>query len=100
MDEQVQKLTGSESLSAEIEKQAENLRAEAKRAGEKLVAAAEQQRDKLVEEAAKKGKLAEIAAKAAGEKLVIYWIVIENKERWYDIVSGRYFKTSKRSRRF
>lgn len=70
LDEQVQKLTGSESLSAEIEKQAENLRAEAKRAGEKLVAAAEQQRDKLVEEAAKKGKLAEIAAKAAGEKLV------------------------------
>ena len=70
LDEQVQKLTGSESLSAEIEKQAENLRAEAKRAGEKLVAAAEQQRDKLVEEAAKKGKLAEVAAKAAGEKLV------------------------------
>ena len=70
LDEQVQKLTGSESLSAEIEKQADNLRAEAKRAGEKLVAAAEQQRDKLVEEAAKKGKLAEIAAKAAGEKLV------------------------------
>ncbi len=70
LDEQVQKLTGSESFSAEIEKQAENLRAEAKRAGEKLVAAAEQQRDKLVEEAAKKGKLAEIAAKAAGEKLV------------------------------
>lgn len=70
LDEQVQKLTGSESLSAEIEKQAENLRAEAKRAGEKLVAAAEQQRDKLVEEAAKKGKLAEVAAKAAGDKLV------------------------------
>ena len=70
LDEQVQKLTGSESLSAEIEKQAENLRAEAKRAGEKLVAAAETQRNKLVEEAAKKGKLAEIAAKAAGDKLV------------------------------
>lgn len=70
LDEQVQKLTGSESLSAEIEKQAENLRAEAKRAGEKLVAAAEAQRDKLVEEAAKKGKLAEVAAKAAGDKLV------------------------------
>lgn len=70
LDEQVQKLTGSESLSAEIEKQAENLRAEAKRAGEKLVAAAEEQRDKLVEEASKKGKLAEVAAKAAGDKLV------------------------------
>lgn len=69
LDEQVQKLTGSESLSAEIEKQAENLRAEAKRAGEKLVTAAEEQRAKLVEEASKKGKLAEVAAKAAGDKL-------------------------------
>lgn len=70
LDEQVQKLTGSESLSAEIEKQAENLRAEAQRAGEKLVTAAEEQSAKLVAEAAKKGKLAEIAAKAAGDKLV------------------------------
>lgn len=70
LDEQVQKLTGSESLSAEIEKQAERLRAEAVEAGAKLVAAAEAQRDKLVEEASKKGKLAEIAAKAAGDKLV------------------------------
>lgn len=70
VDEQIQKLTGSESLSAEIEKQAENLRAEAQRAGEKLVAAAEEQSAKLVAEAAKKGKLAEVAAKAAGDKLV------------------------------
>ena len=70
VDEQVQKLPGSESLSAEIDKQAENLRQEARRAGEKLVAAAEEQSAKLVSEAAKKGKLAEIAAKAAGDKLV------------------------------
>ena len=70
LDEQVKKLTGSESLSAEIEKQAENLRAEAKRAGEKLVTAAEEQRAKLVEEASKKGKLAQVAAQAAGDKLV------------------------------
>lgn len=70
VDEQVQKLTGSESLSAEIDKQAENLRQEARRAGEKLVAAAEEQSAKLVSEAAKKGKVAEIAAKAAGDKLV------------------------------
>ena len=33
VDEQIQKLTGSESLSEEIQKQAENLRAEAKRTG-------------------------------------------------------------------
>lgn len=70
LDEQVKKLTGSESLSAEIEKQAENLRAEAKRAGEKLVTSAEEQRAKLVEEASKKGKLAQVAAQAAGDKLV------------------------------
>ncbi len=70
IDQQVQRLTGSESLSAEIAKQAERLRAEAQRAGEKLVASAEQQRDKLVEEASSKGKLAQVAAKAAGDKLV------------------------------
>lgn len=70
LDEQVKKLTGSESLSEEIQKQAENLRQEAQRAGEKLVAAAEAQRTKLVEEASKKGKLAQVAAQAAGDKLV------------------------------
>ena len=70
VNEQVQKLTGSETLSEEIEKQAENLRQEAHRAGEKLVAAAEEQSAKLVAEASKKSKLAEIAAKAAGDKLV------------------------------
>lgn len=70
LDGQVQKLTGSESLSAEVEKQAEKLRAEAAAAGAKLVSAAEAQRDKLVEEASKKGALAKIAAKKAGDKLV------------------------------
>lgn len=70
VNEQIQKLTGSESLSEEIAKQADNIRAETKNAGRKLVEAAEEQRDKLVEEAAKKGALAKIAAQAAGEKLV------------------------------
>lgn len=70
VDEQIQKLTGSESLSEEIERQAENLRAQAKEAGEKLVAEAQKQSDKLVEEAAKKGALAKLAAQKAGEKLV------------------------------
>ena len=59
VDEQIQKLTGSESLSEEIAKQAENLRAEAKRAGAKLV-----------EAAASKGALARIAAEKGGDKLV------------------------------
>ena len=70
VNEQIQKLTGSESLSEEIQKQAENLRAEAKRAGEKLVEAAEKPRTKLVEEASKKGALAKLAAEKAGDKLV------------------------------
>ncbi|MCM1151736.1 MAG: AsmA family protein [Alistipes sp.] len=81
VDEQIRKLTGSESLSAEIEKQAEKmraeaneqadkLRAEARRAGEKLVSAARSQRTKLVEEAAKKGALAKLAVEKAGDKLV------------------------------
>lgn len=81
VDQQIQKLTGSESLAAEVDKQkenlraeiakqAENLRAEARKAGDKLVAAAEIQRDKLVEEAAKKGALAKLAAEKAGDKLV------------------------------
>lgn len=81
VDQQIQKLTGSESLDAEVDKQkeklraeidrqAENLRAEAQKAGDKLVSAAQTQRDKLVEEAAKKGALAKLAAEKAGDKLV------------------------------
>lgn len=70
VNEQIQKLTGSESLSEEIAKQAENLRAEARNAGAKLVEAAQTQRDKLVEEASKKGALAKLAAQKAGDKLV------------------------------
>lgn len=70
IDEQLQKLTGSNSLSEEVQKQAEKLRQEAVRAGEKLVEAAESQRAKLIEGAAGKGKLAQLAAEKAGDKLV------------------------------
>lgn len=70
IDQQVQKLTGSESLGEEIKKQADNLRAEAKRAGDKLVEAAEAQRAKLVDAAKEKGALAKLAAEKAGDKLV------------------------------
>lgn len=70
VNEQIQKLTGSESLSEEVAKQAENLRQQARNAGQKLVEAAESQRDKLVEEASKKGMIAKLAAQKAGEKLV------------------------------
>ncbi len=70
VDSQIQKLTGSESLSAEVEKQAEKLRSEAKSAGDKLIAAAKEQRQKLIDAAASKNKLAQIAATKAGDKLV------------------------------
>ena len=70
VDEQIQKLTGSESLSDEIAKQAENLRSEAERAGNNLIEAAREQRTKLVEAAASKGALAKLAAEKAGDKLV------------------------------
>ncbi len=81
VDEQVKKLTGSESLEeeiekqkekidAEVEKQKEKLRSEARAAGEKLVAEAEKQRQNLIDAAATKGKLAELAATKAGDKLV------------------------------
>lgn len=70
IDQQIQKLTGSESLGEEIQKQADNLRREAKRAGDKLVEAAEAQRTKLVDAAKEKGALAKLAAEKAGDKLV------------------------------
>ncbi len=70
IDQQIEKLTGSKSLSEEVEKQAARLREEAKAAGEKLVKAAEEQRQKLVDAAAEKGALAKIAAQKAGDKLV------------------------------
>lgn len=68
IDEQVQKLTGGDSLSEAVQKQAEQLREEARKAGEKLVAAAEEQRAKLVEAA--KNPIAKLAAEKAGDKLV------------------------------
>lgn len=70
IDQQIEKLTGSKTLSEEVARQAENLRAEAARAGEKLVEAAREQRAKLIEKAAEKGKLAQLAAEKAGDKLV------------------------------
>lgn len=70
IDQQIQKHTDSESLSEELAKQTEKLRAEAKEAGDKLVQAAAEQREKLIAAAAEKGALAKLAAEAAGNKLV------------------------------
>ncbi|WP_418981816.1 AsmA-like C-terminal region-containing protein [Alistipes sp.] len=70
IDQKIQELTGSASLSEEVQKQAERLRTEARNAGDKLVEAARTQRDKLVEGASSKGPLAKLAAEKAGDKLV------------------------------
>ncbi|MDE5851263.1 MAG: AsmA family protein, partial [Alistipes sp.] len=70
VDQQIEKLTGSASLSEEVQKQADKLRSEAEKAGEKLIEAARTQRQKLVDNAAAKGALAKIAAEKAGDKLV------------------------------
>ena len=70
VDQQIGKLTGSASLSEEIQKQAARLREEAEKAGAKLIAAAQEQRQKLVDAAAPKETLAKIAAEKAGDKLV------------------------------
>lgn len=70
VDQQVRKLTGSASLSEEVQKQADRLRDEAEKAGEKLIEAAQAQRQKLIDAAAPKGALAKIAAQKAGDKLV------------------------------
>lgn len=68
VNEQIQKLTGSENLNAEIEKQAEKLRQEARTAGDKLVAEAEKQKQALVAKAS--NPLAKLAAEKAGDALV------------------------------
>lgn len=70
VDRQIQQITGSASLSEEVQKQADRLREEARKAGEKLVEAAREQRGKLVESASSKGPLAKLAAEKAGDKLV------------------------------
>lgn len=68
VNQQIQKLTGSENLGEEMRKQAENLRGEARKAGEKLVEAARAQRQKLIDAA--KNPLGKLGAEKAGDLLV------------------------------
>ena len=68
VNQQLQKLTGSENLNEEFEKQAAKLREEADKAGRKLVSEAEKQRDNLVNKAS--NAIAKAAAKATGDALV------------------------------
>lgn len=68
VNEQLQKLTGSENLGEEFERQAEKIRSEAAKAGEALVKEAEKQRQALIDKAG--GKIAKIAAEKSGDLLV------------------------------
>ncbi|MDE6778784.1 MAG: AsmA family protein, partial [Alistipes sp.] len=68
VNDQLKKLTGSENLGEEFERQAEKLRAEAARAGEALVREAEKQRQALVDKAS--GAIAKLAAQKSGDLLV------------------------------
>ena len=68
VNDQVQKLTGSENLKEEIEKQAAKLREEAEKAGDKLVEEARKQRQNLIDKAS--GPIARLAAEKSGDALV------------------------------
>lgn len=68
VNEQLQKITGSDNLGEELQKQAERLRKEAQNAGERLIEAAKTQRQKLIDGA--KNPLGRLAAEKAGDKLV------------------------------
>ena len=68
VNEQLKKLTGSENLGEEFERQAEKLRTEAAKAGEKLVEEAKKQRENLVGKAS--NALTKLAAEKSGDALV------------------------------
>ncbi|MEG1864469.1 MAG: AsmA-like C-terminal region-containing protein [Alistipes sp.] len=70
IDQQIQKFTGSKTLSDEVQKQAVRLRDEAAKAGQRLVSAAEEQGAKIVEAAAAKGQLAKYGAQKGADKMV------------------------------
>ena len=68
VNDQLKKLTGSENLGEEFERQAEKLRSEAAKAGEKLVEEAKKQRENLVGKAS--NALTKLAAEKSGDALV------------------------------
>ena len=68
VNDQLKKLTGSENLNEEFERQAEKIRSEAAKAGEKLVDEAKKQRENLVSKAS--NALTKLAAEKSGDALV------------------------------
>ena len=68
VNDQLKKLTGSENLGEEFERQAAKLRSEAAKAGEKLVEEAKKQRENLVGKAS--NALTKLAAEKSGDALV------------------------------
>ncbi|MCH5334356.1 MAG: AsmA family protein [Alistipes sp.] len=68
VNEGLKKLTGSENINEEFERQAAKLRAEAAAAGQKLVDEAKKQRENLINKSS--NKLAQLAAEKSGDLLV------------------------------
>ena len=68
VNQQIQKLTGSENLNEEFEKQAAKLREEADKAGQKLIDEAKKQKENLVNKAS--NALTKLAAEKSGDALV------------------------------
>ena len=68
VNQQLQKLTGSENINEEFERQAAKLREEADKAGQKLIAEAQKQKENLVNKAS--NPLTKLAAEKSGDALV------------------------------
>ena len=68
VNKEIQKLTGSENINEEFEKQAAKLRDEAEKAGQKLVDEAKKQKENLVNKA--NNALTKLAAEKSGDALV------------------------------
>ena len=68
VNKEIQKLTGSENINEEFEKQAAKLREEADKAGQKLIDEAKKQKENLVNKAS--NALTKLAAEKSGDALV------------------------------
>lgn len=68
VNQQIQKITGSENINEEFERQAAKLREEAEKAGQKLIDEAKKQRENLVGKAT--NALTKLAAEKSGDALV------------------------------
>ncbi len=70
LGDKINALTGNKTPSGTPEEQAAQMRENTERSAAKLIQTAEEQRQKLIDAASSKGRLARVAAEAAGNKLV------------------------------